>query len=199
MIENMSIVFLFIGLMFLAVLFYEKNLKSKIFLSLPLGVFLASFFIDEISTTAFEIDILIILGTFGILAYFLKKSKFINVCIFSILLTIIYVFILNLDNLYLTSFDCKPMLLIGLLLNLLFSANIFDTMSNAILSGICMETINFIYYQNFFKFSRVFDFSFLNFIFIYALLSTIMFLGIKFIKKLLKGRKAECCPLKSQF
>jgi len=199
MMGNMSVVFLLLGIILSIIIFYAKGKEIKIFLGIPILLLMASFFVGTFSMLNYNINVLIVLGNIGILFYFLKKSRILNFSIFSILLTIIYIFILNLDNLYLTSFNYYPILLIGTLFNILFSQNQNEIIANAVGSSICFETINFIYFQNFFGYASVFDFSFLNFAIYYILSGLLSNWGLVFIKKIFMRRKSQCVPLKSQF
>lgn len=199
MMEKISVVFLLLSIILLLTLFYIKDNKLKIFLCLQLSLFLASFFIGSVSTKTYEINILVVLGMIGMNVFFLKDSNIINVCIFTILLTIIYIFILNQDNLYLTSFNFYPILWVGVFFNILFSKNYNDLISNAITSGISFESLNFIYFQNFFGFAGSFDFSFLSFVLDFVLYSLALYFLLSLFKKLFIRRKNKCTPIESQF
>lgn len=198
MVENMSVVFLFIGFLFLIFLFYGSNLKKKL-ICVPLGILLSSFFAGTISKSNFQINILIILGLLWILIYSLSSSNILTISIYSVLLTTIYVFILNFENIYLTAFNFYPIMIVGIVLNALFGNNMYEIISNCVVTGFIFEIINLIYFWDNFGFAGVFDFSFLNFVCIYSLAATIICYFIKQIKNLYLRRKYRCTPLKSQF
>ena len=186
--ENISIVFLFIGMLFLINLFYVRNKKVKISYLLPLALLLISFFAGEIKTGNLKLNILVFLGIFLLVINLSKNPRFYLSFVYSILLTIIYVFILNIDAVYLTIFNFNLILLLGSILNLCFANNINENILNVLFSGIFIETINLIYYQNNFNYAEIFNFSFLNFICKFVSFSLLVYMVKIFLLNVYKRR-----------